>query len=290
MNTITKTRNIFAGLVLASSGLLATGASAATITAWDWRTDGGFVTAAGTCSNGPTTADCNLMYDNTSGVTPSTIGGTASVMTWGTGITTAGGNGEQSGLQGVFGASGTGPYDAQLLGSGTVNIPEFEQIITNGGWTNTGAAVHYNNVISVAGGNMETSTLRTSFQLLTPAAGPINLADLEIEFNETPNVSGCPFGAPHGTVCDDIFTLTGSLDPVVFYVDSGKAYKAQFRLASGPGAIVDGNVIYTAEDSPGTAVMYVQGRIDTIPLPGVLALMGMGLMMIGWRVRSRKLV
>lgn len=293
MNTIMKTRNVLAGILLASGGLLATGASAVPITEWEWESDGGFVIGGSTCDNGGEAA-CNLLYDNT-GVTPSGLAGTASTMTWGT--PSQSGNGEQSGLQGVFGSSGEGPHNAQALGSDDVWIGNgddpalaFEKIITNGGWVNTGAAVHYNNIITVAGGNMETSILRTNFRLTTPGPGsPPVQTDLDIMFNETLNESPCPDGNPHGTTCDDIFTLSGTLSPITFFVD-GQLYKASFRFANGPGAIVDGNTIYTAEESPGTAVVYVQGRIDTIPLPGVLALMGMGLMMIGWRVRRRKLV
>ena len=291
MQTIMKTRNILAGLALASGSLFATGASAAVIGAWDWQTDGGFVMGGSTCSVRDTVglpeSDCSIAYDNTSGVTPSTIDDTASILTWGTGRN----GGEQSGLQGVFGSS-VGPrqggFDAAALGSDEVVIPEFEQIVTNGGWTNTGAAIHYNNILAIGSGNMDTAVLQTNFQLLSPLLGPPIGTQLNITFNETPNNTGsCPYGAPHGTVCDDIFTLTGALDPFTFSID-GQLYKARFRFADGPGAIVDGDTIYTAELNPGTATMFVQGRIDTIPLPGVLGLMGLGLMLIGWQVRGRR--
>lgn len=289
MKTMKKTRTVFAGLVLASSGLLATGVSADPIAAWDWQSDGGFIDSTATCDDGSAApGTCSLQLDNTSGETPSGIDGTSSVMSWGTPST--GGSGEQSGLQGVFGASvapDNGPFDAQLLGSGSVPIPEFEQIVTNGDWTNTGAAVHYNNVITQDGGALGSATLRTSFQLLTPTDGPVNLVDLEIDFNETENEAPCTEDNPHGTECDDIFTLTGGLDPINFTID-GQAYLASFQLLGGDGAIVTGDTIYTAELSPGTAIMYVQARIETIPLPGVLALMGMGLMMIGFQVRGRR--
>lgn len=282
MNTIMKTKKVVAGLILASSGFLSAGASAAMITNWDWTSDGGFVIGGSTCSNGAEAA-CNLQYDNTSGVTPSGIPGTASVITWGT--ASGQGTGEQSGLQGVFGASGSGGYNAQLLGSDPVPIPMFEQIITNGGWTNTGAAVHYNNIITTTGGHMATTTLETTFQLLTPGPGPVGMESIDIAFDETVNQLPCPGGNPHGTVCDDIFSLSDFLDPISFTID-GRLYKLSFQYADGPGALVDGTTVFTAENSPGTAVMYVQGRIDTIPLPGVLALMGMGLMLIGWQVRG----
>lgn len=290
MKKIKNTKRLLAGLILASSAFFTATASAAVIGAWDWTSDGGFINgpsgnpSAATCDNGALQSACHLQFSNT-GVTPSGIAGTSSIMTWGTPSSQP----NKSGLQGVFGSSGTGPYNAQLLGSAAVAIPEFQQIITNGGWTNTGAAVHYNNPITIAGGNMATSTLTTTFQLLTPVAGPVASTNLNIVFNETPNVSGCPLGNPHGTMCDDIFTLTGALDPVTFSV-MGQIYKLSFRFADGPGAIVSGDTIYTAELSPGTAVVYVQGRIDAVnvPLPGVLALMGMGFMMLSLQVRGRR--
>ena len=292
MKTMLTTKKVFAGLALVSSAFFATNASAVVIGAWDWTSDGGFVDAAAgpgaaTCNNGPLQTDCSIGFDNASGVTPSGIAGTSSIITWGT-PSTISGNGNQSGLQGVFGASGAGPYDAQALGSAAVPIAAFQQIITNGGWTNTGAAVHYNNVINIPGGAMATTTLATTFQLLTPGPGPVVGTALAIDFDETSNLNvACPGGNPHGTVCDDIFDLTGALDPIVFSV-FGQQYKISFRFADGPGAIVQGNTIFTAELSPGTAVVYVQARIDTIPLPGVLALMGMGLVMVGWQVRGRR--
>lgn len=295
MKTLMKTKKILAGLVLVSSGMFGTVASADVINSWEWRSDGGFVTSGpdtATCANGSVApGNCNLMFNNAVGVTPSGLPNTASVMTWGTGTTTEGGNGSQSGLQGVFGASSgprEGPFDAALLGSGPVPIPEFDAIMTNGGWYNTGAAIHYNNVILLSGSNMETATLRTTFELLTPAPLGANLAVLDIVFNETPNVPGCPFGNPLGTECDDIFSLTGAFEPINFTID-GVDYVISFRFFGENDAttFIDGNTIYTAETAPGTSTVFVQARIDTIPLPGALALMGMGLVMIGWQVRGR---
>lgn len=287
MNRIMKTRNVLAGVLLASGGLFATGASAAPIAAWDWQTDGGFVDGASTCDNGAAPGACDLQYDNASGNTPSGIAGTSSVITWGEGTSLDGGNGQQSGLQGIFGSSSSTGFNAALLGSDEVPIPEFEQIVTNNGWYNTGAAVHYNNVITSEGGAMASSILRTSFQLTAPVAGDVNETDMDIAFNETLNVSPCEFPNPQGTVCDDIFTLSATLDPIVFTV-GGQQYVASFQFAPGDGAQVIGDTIYTSETAPGTSTVFVQARIDTIPVPGVLALMGMGLMMIGWQVRGRR--
>lgn len=290
MNKFSNTKKVLAGIALASSAFFTLSASAAIIPAWDWTSDGGFVngaaptSGAATCSNGALQANCSLAFNNGApAVTPSGLAGTSSIMSWGTGSN----GGQKSALQAVFGGSSEGPYNAQAFGSGAINIPAFSQIVTNAGWTTTGAAIHYNNVITKAGGNMITSTLATTFQLLTPGPLPVSGTTLNIGFNETPNQSNCAFANPHATNCDDIFTLGGSLTPVTFTI-GGQIYKLSFRFADGPGAIVDGNTIYTAEDSPGTAVIFVQGRIDTIPLPGILALMGLGLVMIGLQVPSRR--
>lgn len=281
------TKKLLASVLLVSGGLFTVSASAAVIPTWEWVTDGGFRIGEGTCSNGPTEASCLLQYDNTSGVTPSGIAGTASVMTWGVGSFLDGGNGNQSGLQTVNGESGEGPYNAQLLGSGPVPIPEFEQIVTNDGWTNIGAAVHYNNVILTEGGHMQTSILTTSFQLLTPGSGPVLETDIDIVFNETENTEPCPSPNPLGTVCDDVFTVSLLPSPVFFTID-GQLYKLRFQYAAGEGTFVNGTTVYTSETAPGTAILFSQARIDTIPVPGVLGLMGMGLLLMGWQVRSRK--
>lgn len=283
-----KTKNILAGLVLASGGFLSLGASAAVIPTWDWVTDGGFVNGGGTCSNGAEAA-CDLTYDNATGLTPSAIADTSSVMTWGT-PSTAGTNpgGHQSGLQGVFGATGLGPLDAALLGSDPVSIPAFEQIITNGGWTNTGAAVHYNNVITIDGGYMATSELKTSFELTNPVGIPFGEVEIDIGFTETSNLPplvDCPPPNPHNTRCDDIFTVTPLPGSITFYV-GGQLYQLSFRYLAGDGAEIIGNTVYTSENAPGTAILFTQARISTIPAPGVLALLGMGLLMLGWRVRK----
>lgn len=284
------TRKLLVSAVLAYGGLMAASSNAAMIPTFQWTTDGGFVIGGSTCSNGGEAA-CDITYAN-DGVTPSTIDGTASIMTWGTPSTITGVNGEKSGLQGVFGTSGEGPHNAELLSSGEVTIPQFEPLFTNLGWTNTGAAVHYNNVITSQGGYMDSSVLSTSFQLTAPLLGDVETTNIDISFRETSNLDpDCPFGNPHGTICDDLFTLSSLPPPFVFNFD-GFQYTVAFQFANGPGSIVVDNQIWTAEEAPGTAVMFTQARIDAVPIPvpapGVLALMGMGLMMLGWKTRGQK--
>lgn len=282
--SVMKSKNILAGLVLASSGFVSMAASAAVISEWDWVSDGGFVIGAGTCNN--SAAGACLAYTNDGAVTPSGIDGTASVMTWG--IPTVNAT-HPSGLQAVFGSSadGSAPIDVTLLGSKPTTIPAFEKIQTNGDWTTTGAAIHYNNEITTAGGHMNYSELVTSFQLL-PGGAILGPEPIYITFDETYNesrVANCPEPNPHQTRCDDVFTVTPLPESTTFYVGS-QLYKLSFRYLAGPGAIMDGDTIYTAEKYPGTAILFTQARISTIPVPGVLALLGMGLLMLGWRVRK----
>jgi hypothetical protein len=285
-----KSKKVLAGLILASSGLFAVAASAAIIPSWEWETDGGFVNGGSSCSNG-TEAACDIGYNNGApAVTPSGIAGTSSIMTWGDPVIRIGSTGQQSGLQGVFGDSGAGPYNAQALGGLLpITIGPFTSIITNGGWYTTGAAVHYNNIITTSGGYMDFATLKTTFELTAPPVGGPNLAILDIEFRETNNEEPCTFGNPHGTICDDVFTVTDLPPPIVFVIEN-TIYTLSFQRLAGPGAFIGGDTIWTAENAPGTAVMYIQARIDAreVPVPGVLALMGAGLLLLGWRTRARK--
>ena len=277
----TRVRKILAGVVMASSGLVTTGAFAA-VAAWDWETDGGFVVGAGSCSNGGEAA-CNLTYDNAVGATPSGIPGTASVMTWGT---PTGASDEKSGLQTITGATGEGPTDTSLLDADPPDIPEFEQIITNGGWTTIGAAVHYNNVIAATGGHMDAAVFRTTFALTAPPALALPAIDIDLTLEETLNESPCTPPNPHGSICDDLYQIDAFPDPIDFIYD-GVTYTLSFRYLAGEGAIIDGaGFVYTDEDAPGYAILYNQAMITTaIPAPGVLALMGAGLLALGWRVR-----
>lgn len=301
MKNLMDVKILTAGAALAFSGLFAASASAAPVISWDWMSDGGFLTDSATCSNGGglPPGNCDLFFDTPVGATPTSIPGAASVMTWGDPSTNAPANGEQSGLQSISGASGDGPISADLLGAVGVDTVSFAPIITGAGWFTTGVTTHYNNIIRGSGGFMDSSILRTSFTLTLadgvavpplPVGGTTNL---DILFDETTNEDTpgeCSGPNPQGTACDDIFTVTGSLTPFIIPV-MGQLYKVSFQLEAGTNAARIGNSIYTAEDNPGWSQILLQARIDPfdVPVPGVLALMGMGLMTIGWSLRGRKL-
>ena len=110
---------------------------------------------------------------------------------------------------------------------------------------------------------------------------------VNISFTETLNSAPCATPAPLGSVCDDFFDFDASdLAPVLFSA-GGLNYQLIFGLEAGDGTFVDGNRVYTRED--GVSELFVTARIIQVPEPMTLALLGLGLLGIGFTTRQRKM-
>jgi len=156
------------------------------------------------------------------------------------------------------------------------------------GWFDLNLLQNENNIIQVSSFGF-TIDLLTSI-LVADAANNLLFAlpelELGVTFTETSNSSPCPGPNPLGSVCDDIFVVAG-LDQVTgsfLFPFGGETYSLSFRVLADPltGSFFDdanpdgGGTIYTAENF--TSQLRVQARIDQIPEPGTLALLGLGLL------------
>ena len=112
---------------------------------------------------------------------------------------------------------------------------------------------------------------------------------IKIKFTETVNVAPCVTPAPVGSICDDFFDFNASgLAPLAFS-SGGLNYQLLFGLEKGAGTFIDGNRVYTAEGQK--SELFVTARIVRVgvPEPMTLALLGLGLLGIGFTTRQRKM-
>jgi len=130
-----------------------------------------------------------------------------------------------------------------------------------------------------------------------------------VKYWETSNTAGCS-GSPNpvGSVCDDIYTVMElSLAPISFILD-GYKYEISFRLEPGATTLIcDGSPVpaclaeagaqpgagelfkvYAAEGFDSEIFVAAAWTATKIPEPGVLGLLGIGLMGMGLSARRRK--
>ncbi len=149
----------------------------------------------------------------------------------------------------------------------------------------------HDNVIIPRAFNYSIDILNT-IQVTDENGGAIVLTDtgaINIAFTETVNIEPCVNPTPAASVCDDFFDFDASgLAPVAFS-SGGLNYLLIFGLEAGDGAFIVGNRVYTAEAQK--SELFVTARIVSVdvPEPITLALLGLGLLGIGFTTRQRKM-
>ena len=190
-----------------------------------------------------------------------------------------------SGLAGAYTTLDWGvPYNAS--GQSGLDIDSYNgTLVAGGGWVDTGMITHRNRLIAQGSKSLSAVGLRSVFNIDSPFPGSAG-ATFNIQFMETPNTSGnCSLYQVTATACDDFFTISGIPTPITFPFGSS-VYQIQFRLTAGNGIFLSSeNLLVTAEDSDNT--LYIQARLVDIPEPLSLAILGLGLIGVGFSSRKR---
>ncbi len=208
-----------------------------------------------------------------------------SLLTWG----------DPSGNHAVAGGGRSGLGITESPANGTVN--------TNGPFALTNIITHYNNPISSSYATLTSASLQSTLLLtpLNPAGSALDLlvANFNINFIETPNQSPCPF--PSLSVCDDIFVIsTDALNASFDYngftyfisiIETSGSLNPMDAATCAQAGIVGPCLGFKTQENQFTAAQFAflitTEPVTIVAAPGVLALMGLGLIaLVG--VRRRK--
>lgn len=296
-------------LGLAATGFLAGPAGAISVNQFQYTLEGGWVPAVTTCENGDIAGDCV----NTGGQSLANVGGsgvdTDTVISWpldgaDTGNQSSLGITHQPDTSPVVvgGAGGTfTPANALAQGSGDINVNQAGTITTQIGHENI-------TVQSTADESNLFSTQLFEYLTLQSTEAPGFFLDqtfaFDILFRETPNQGLCETGSG---ACDDIFLL---LNPTLLGFDfsvNGTDYQASLSVEGLVETDVDGlaatfpnlngsifdeiaarglegsdPIAYFITAEFQTNEIITRLSIRRVPEPAVLALIGLGLLGIGF--------
>jgi hypothetical protein len=229
-----------------------------------------------------------------------TLGWTGWTFSSGTGSQSTGSSlltwGSATGNHAVSGSNRSGLGITESPANGTVN--------TNGPFALTNIITHYNNTIDAAYATLTGATLQSTLLLtpVTPSGSALDLlvANFNINFIETPNQNPCPF--PSLSVCDDIFVISSeALNTSFVYND----YTYFISIVEASGALNPMDVATCAQagitgpclgfktqenrfTEAQFAFLITSEPVSIVAAPGVLVLMGLGLVaLVGARRRKQ---
>lgn len=166
-----------------------------------------------------------------------------------------------------------------------LDIASYNGVLEEGaGWVDTGMITHRNRMVRSGSVTLAELNLFTVFDIVSPFIAQASSA-FGITFTETVNN---PYGYCDSDIqfsdepCDDYFNISGIPLPIEFTFE-GRKYVIEFRLwgDADSGFIVEDNLLVTAENSDNN--LFVQARLVAVPEPATIAVLGMGLLMLGFR-------
>lgn len=192
----------------------------------------------------------------------------------------------------IAGAYSTVNWGSSSAKSGLDIISKSGTLVTNGDWVQTGLVTHRNQTIPAGSASLASLELATLFAIVNPALFVIP-AKVGIQFKETPNNTDptkCPTPQLSAVGCDDTFSVNLQLPAIKFKDLEGQMYQISFKLnpLSGVTSITnpDGTVTLVTAESSNNQIEFL-ARLETIPEPATVGILGLSLVMLSLR-RNKK--